>query len=108
MRAVLASALLATMLLPRPALAADWRYCLAPSHAERKIYISSPFPATVSMDDAESQFGLMLGHMGLRFDDVQCPRADNEAGAQTMQQHAIQVNSEMGNQIVELPWRPAN
>jgi hypothetical protein len=108
MRVLLASALVATTLLPRSALAADWRYCLAPSHAERKIYISSPFPATVSMDDAESQFGQVLSRMSMRFDDVQCPRADDEAGAQTMQQHAIQVNSEMGNQIVELPWRPTN
>jgi hypothetical protein len=107
MRPLLASALLAVMLLPRPALAESWRYCLAPSHAERKIYISSPFPAGVSMDDAESQFGQLLSHMGLRFDDVQCPRSDDEAGVQTMQQHAIQVNSELGNQIINLTWRPA-
>lgn len=104
MRVLLGLAL--TALLSQTALADDWRYCLAPSHAEHKIYISRPFLATVSMDDAESQFGRTLSRMGLRFDDVQCPRSDDETGVLTMQQHAIAVNREQGNQIIDLPWRP--
>jgi hypothetical protein len=106
MRALLVSALLATTLLPQQALAEDWRYCLAPSHADRKVYISPPFPATMPMDDAESQFGRALSRSGLRFDDVQCPRGDGQTAALTMQQHAIKVDRELGNQIINLRWKP--
>ena len=28
----------------QPTFAADWQYCLAPSHAEHKVYISVTFP----------------------------------------------------------------
>lgn len=105
MRALLALAL--TLLLPQMAQAGDWRYCLAPAHAERKIYMSPPFPATMPMDDAESQFGRTLSRSGLHFDDVQCPRSDNEAAALTMQQHAIFINRELGNEIINLRWKPS-
>lgn len=109
MRVLLASsALLAMTLLPQSALAEDWRFCLAPSHAEHKVYMSAPFPATVSMDDAESQFGRILSRMGLRFDDVQCPRSDDETGALTMQEHAVTVNREQGNKVIDLRWRPGD
>jgi len=106
MRVLLGLAL--TALLSQTALAEDWRYCLAPSHAEHKIYISSPFPAIVSMDDAESQFGRTLSRSGYRFDDVQCPRSDDESGALTMREHAIAMNRDLGNQVVDLRWRPGN
>ncbi len=104
MRALLALGLLA--LTAQNAKASDWRYCLAPSHAEHKIYVSPPFPATVSMDEAESQFGRTLSRSGLHFDDVQCPRSDGETAALTMQQHAIVVNRELGNEIINLRWKP--
>lgn len=104
MRALLALAL--TAVLSQSALAQDWRYCLAPSHAQRKIYISPPFPATISMDDAESQFGRTLAASGFHFDDVQCPRSDGQTGSLTMQQHAITVNRELGNEVINLPWKP--
>jgi hypothetical protein len=106
MRALLASTLLAMTFLPQQALAADWRYCLAPSHAEHKIYMSPPFPATESMNDVESQFGRTLAASGLHFDDVQCPRGDGETAALTMQQHAIMINRELGNEIINLSWKP--
>jgi hypothetical protein len=106
MRALLAPALLMMALLPQKALAAEWRYCLAPSHADRKVYMSPPFPATVSMDDAESQFGELLAASGLRFDDVQCPRGDGQTASLTMQQHAITINRELGNKIINMSWKP--
>jgi hypothetical protein len=105
MRALLALAL--TLSIPQMAFAGDWRYCLAPSHADRKIYISPPFAATMSMDDAESQFGRRLRASGYRFDDVQCPRGDGETAALTMQQHAIVINRELRNEIINVRWRPA-
>jgi hypothetical protein len=104
MRALFAFALF--LAIPQSAFAADWRYCLAPSHAEHKIYVSPPFPATLSMDEIESQFGRTLSRSGLHFDDVQCPRSDGETAALTMQQHAIVVNRELGNQIINLRWKP--
>lgn len=104
MRALVA--VVTTALLAQPACAGDWRYCLAPSHAQHKIYMSPPFPATVSMGDAQSQFGRLLSESGLRFDDVQCPRGDDETAAMTMQQHAIGVNRQLGNAIVHLRWQP--
>jgi hypothetical protein len=92
--------------VPQLASAADWRYCLAPSHAEHKIYLSPPFAATMSMDDAESQFARTLGQSGLHFDDVQCPRGDGQTASLTMQQHAITVNRELGNEVINLRWKP--
>lgn len=92
--------------VPQLASAADWRYCLAPSHAEHKIYFSPPFAATMSMDDAESQFAHMLSQSGDHFDDVQCPRGDGQTAALTMQQHAITVNRELGNEVINLTWNP--
>jgi hypothetical protein len=106
MRALLALAL--TILIPQLAQAGDWRYCLAPSQAEHKIYMSPPFSATMPMDDAESQFGRTLSRSGLRFDDVQCPRSDNETAALTMQQHAIVTNRELGNDVINLRWKPGS
>ena len=106
MRALLVLALI--VLLPRAAAAEDWRYCLAPAHAEHKIYISMPFPATMSMDAAESQFGRALTRSGLRYDDVQCPHSDSESGALAMQRHAISMNRELGIQTVDTRWTPGN
>ena len=105
MRALLALAL--TVSIPQMAQAGDWRYCLAPSHAEHKIYMSPPFSATTPMDDAESQFGRLLSRSGVRFDDVQCPRSDNETAALTMQQHAVVINRELGNEIINMRWKPS-
>ena len=99
-------ALLATAMASHSACAGDWRYCLAPSHSQHKIYMSPPFPATVSMADAESQFGRLLSQSGVRFDDVQCPRGEDQTAAMTMQDHAIVVNRQLGNEIVHLHWKP--
>jgi hypothetical protein len=106
MRALIALALI--MVLPQIAAAEDWRYCLAPSHAEHKIYMSMPFPATMSMDAVESQFGRALTHAGWRYDDVQCPQSDSESNALAMQRHAIGINHELGIQIIDTRWRPGS
>jgi ABC-type sugar transport system substrate-binding protein len=106
MRALLALAL--AVLLPQSAAAEDWRYCLAPSHADHKLYVSMPFAATMSMDAAESQFGRALFKMGLHYDDVQCPQSDSETGAVAMQKHAISINHELGMQVINMPWKPGS
>ena len=101
-------ALTLTLLLPQIAAAGDWRYCLAPSHADHKLYISTPFAATMSMDAAESQFGRMLLKMGLRYDDVQCPQSDSESSAIAMQRHALGINHELGIQVINMSWKPGS
>jgi hypothetical protein len=106
MRALLA--LLLTVLIPQIATAEEWRYCLAPSHADHKVYMSMPFAATMSMDSAESQFGRTLTRSGLHYDDVQCPQSDSESSAVTMQRHAVSMNREIGIQVINMPWRPGN
>lgn len=106
MRALVALAL--TVLLPQIAAAEDWRYCLAPSHADHKIYVSTPFAASMSMDAAESEFGRALTRSGLRYDDVQCPQSDSESAALSMQQHAIGVNHELGIQVISTRWKPGS
>jgi hypothetical protein len=106
MRALLALAL--TVMLPQIAMAEDWRYCLAPFQAEHKIYMSSPFPATIAMDAAESQFGRALTRSGVRYDDVQCPLSDSQSGALARQRHAVSVNHELGIQVINMPWKPGS
>ena len=106
MRTLIALAL--TLLLPQIAAAEDWRYCLAPSHADHKLYMSMPFAATIAMDAAETQFGRALFRMGLRYDDVQCPQSDSESGAAAMQRHAIGINRELGIQVINMPWKPGS
>jgi hypothetical protein len=106
MRALLALAL--TVMLQQMAMAEDWRYCLAPFQAEHKIYMSSPFPATIAMDAAESQFGRALTRSGVRYDDVQCPLSDSQSGALARQRHAVSVNRELGIQVINMPWKPGS
>jgi len=93
--------------VPQVAAAADWRYCLAPSHAERKIYMTPPFVSPLAMDEAESQFAQTLNRSGVHYDDVQCPRSDDQASMQGMEQHALDINRQLGNQIVTIRWKPA-
>jgi hypothetical protein len=85
------------------AFAEDWQYCLAPAHAEQKVYVSGAFPARGSLGDADGEFERMLDRAGLRHDDVQCPRADDAQAIASMRDHAIGLNRETGNTIVHLP-----
>jgi hypothetical protein len=95
-----------TIAVPQLASAADWRYCLAPSHAEHKVYMTPPFATAIAVDDAESELGHMLSRSGLRYDDVQCPRSDDESSVLDMQQHAVAMNRQLGNQVINLRWKP--
>jgi len=85
------------------ALATDWQYCLAPWRAKHKIYMSATFLVRGSLIDADDAFERMLEQAGLRHDDVQCPRADDERTIVKMMQYAIILNQEAGNAIVHLP-----
>ena len=96
---------LAMMALQQTARATEWSYCVAPSDAQRRIYISIPFPVTTA-GAAEPGFGDALTGRGLAHDVVECARAKNEAAAVVMRQHAIEVNREEGRRVIDMPWRP--
>ncbi len=98
---------LALLTALQPTLAADWQYCLAPSHAEHKVYISATFPILGAVGDADSAFERTLDKAGLHHDDVQCPRADDERSIAMMLQYAIRFNQENGNTIIHLPLEKA-
>jgi hypothetical protein len=85
-----------------PAFAGDWQYCLAPSEADHKVYISEPFPAYGGLAQADDAFNAMLVRSGLRHDVVQCPRADDESAIAEMLRYAVTFNREIGNTIVYL------
>jgi hypothetical protein len=92
--------------VPQLAWAGDWRYCLAPSEHDHKIYMTAPFPETAAAGDPESQFRRTLSWSGLVYDVVQCPLNDNEPAALEAQQQAINYNRKLGNQIVSMKWKP--
>ena len=85
-----------------PAAADDWQYCLAPSSAEHKVYMTAIFRVAQTLADATSAFARQLERAKLAHDVVQCPRADDEASIVAMQQYAVGYNREIGNRIVWL------
>ncbi|HVZ53215.1 MAG TPA: hypothetical protein VG986_14720 [Pseudolabrys sp.] len=85
--------------------AADWSYCVAPSNAHHRIYISTPFPAVGPR--AESEFDQTLVSRQLAHDAVQCARADDESQAVMGREYAVEVNRRWGRQVVDLNWRPS-
>jgi hypothetical protein len=91
-------------LLPRVALAGEWSYCLAPSDAQKRVYISAPFPIAKPAGEIESDFNRILSAMKIEHDDVQCPLAHDEAAAVIMREHAIRFNREFGREIISLTW----
>jgi hypothetical protein len=89
------------------AAAAEWRFCIAPSSPERKIYMTAPFLAAAPMEAMENGFGQVLDRSGRRHDSVQCPGGPNEQAVRGMRQHADDFNRQMGNEVVVLDWKPA-
>ena len=95
-----------TLALSQAASAVDWQYCLAPSHAEHKVYMSAPFPSDWAPGSADNALDRVLNQSGVRHDDVQCPRANDESSIIVMRQQAIGFNHLAGNEIVNLDWKP--
>jgi hypothetical protein len=91
---------------PQGAIAAEWRYCLSSSHENHKIYLSAGFQSSEPMSTVETVFGNVLDQAHLRHDDVQCPRGDDERAIVAMRQQAISFNRTMGNEVVDIAWRP--
>ena len=90
----------------QPAFAAEWRYCLAPSNEEHKIYISGAFATSADAGSADSSFEQALIQARLRHDEVQCPRADDENSIIVMLQDAVTYNQKIGRKIIYMRWEP--
>ncbi len=84
----------------------DWQYCLAPSLAEHKVYLSPPIPMIGILGRADAAFHEMLNTAGIPHDEVQCPKAPNKRTLLFRQRHAIRLNEEVGNATVTLNWKP--
>ncbi|HLH87048.1 MAG TPA: hypothetical protein VKX28_01215 [Xanthobacteraceae bacterium] len=105
LRTIAAAGALVT-LLAGAARADDWRYCLAPLHAEHKVYMSAAFPTVKSMERLQDEFGNALSRAGVRHGAVQCPRGD-EQSIEAMRTQATRFNRESGNTVVEFNrWNP--
>jgi hypothetical protein len=87
------------------ALAAEWRFCIAPSNQERKIYVTAPFLGVIPMEAIEGAFHRALERAGRRHDSVQCPAGANEQAVHAMRLHADEFNRQMGIEIVLVDWR---
>lgn len=84
----------------------DWQYCLAPSLAEHKIYLSAPIPVSGIAASADAAFHEMLNKAGISHDEVQCPKAPNKRTLLFRQRYAIRLNEEIGNATINLNWEP--
>jgi hypothetical protein len=94
--------------LSQAAKADEWRYCIAPSAIDHKIYMTPVFASSAPSSSAESMLATLLERSHIRYDDIQCPRSDSESAALAMRQHTTNFNKEMGNQIIALRWKPKN
>jgi hypothetical protein len=83
----------------------EWRYCLAPSYAERKVYLSTPIPSSAISESAEAVFDRTLKKDNIAHDEVQCPRASNRPTLLFRQRYAVRWNQENGNTIVTFEWQ---
>ena len=82
------------------AAAAEWRFCIAPSNQEHKIYVTAPTLTGATMEALENGFHAALDRSGRRYDSVQCPTGANEQAVRAMRQHADDFNRQMGHEPV--------
>jgi hypothetical protein len=92
---------------PQPVLAAEWRFCIAPSSQELKVYVTAPFLAGTPMESMEKAFHQLLYRSGLRHDSVQCPSGTDEQAVRSMRQYVREFNRQRGNEVVPVDWESA-
>jgi hypothetical protein len=90
------------------ALAADWRFCVAPSNREHEVYMTNPFPTSSSMESLERDFDQLLDRWGRSHDSVQCPTGADEQAVRAMSAHAQAFNQQMGKIVVLIDWKPVS
>lgn len=90
------------------AVASEWRYCLAPSSDDHKVYLSGAFATNAGAWKSDELFDQALIRAGLHHDVVQCPRADNENAITIMLKDAVSYNEKIGRKIIYVRWEPAS
>jgi hypothetical protein len=81
-----------------------WQYCLAPSYADNKVYMSAPFPKSVSLHANEKAFARKLHESKIQHGAVQCPNGSDEPSILSMRQRTISFNQDRGNTIITFGW----
>lgn len=101
-----AMALSATIMASGAARGTEWQYCLAPSQAANKVYISQPFAAD-DLGVGDDQFKKALTRSGVSVDDIQCPRAATDEAITAMRRYAITFNRDSGHAVIFINLDPA-
>jgi hypothetical protein len=104
-RLLILAAMLIGALKASTARAAEWRYCLAATPAQHKVYMSAPFQNNMTMETLEAAFGQALDRAQVQHDAVQCPRGD-ESTIAGMKAQAIHYSREVGDRVIDFNWRP--
>jgi len=103
----IAAGLALVIAIPRPAVADEWRFCLAAARAEHRVLLSETFRTVTPLETLQADFSQELARQGIGHDEVQCPRGPDRAALGAMQLNAISFNRQMGNGVVRLGWKPA-
>jgi hypothetical protein len=90
------------------ALAAEWRFCIAPSDRENKTYMTNPFLTSTSMETLERDFDQLLGRWNRFHDSVQCPTGADEQSVRAMREYAEVFNQQIGKMVVLIDWKPVS
>jgi hypothetical protein len=100
------AALIANVAALQCAAAAEWRFCIAPSNQDHRIYMTAPLFSGTPMETLESAFHQLLERAGRLHDSVQCPTGPDEQAVRAMHQHADEFNRQLGNEVVPVDWKP--
>jgi hypothetical protein len=87
------------------ALAAEWRFCVAPSDREHTMYMTNPFFTSTSMESLERDFDQLLHRWGRFHDSVQCATGANEQAVRAMREYAEAFNQQMGRMVILIDWK---
>lgn len=85
---------------------AEWHFCLAADHPQRRVYITSPFSSNAPSATLDDELEAELRRQNIPHDNVQCPRADEQVDAVAMRQHAMRFNRSFGTEVRDLDWMP--
>ena len=96
-------ALAVTIAFSATASAHAWQYCLAPSFADHRLYVSTSFRARNPLRDADRAYAQVLTRARQHYSDIQCPAAEGRRRIADMRRHALHVNRALGMAIVPLP-----
>ncbi len=101
MRKFAVAVILSLAALPTSHAAQD-RFCVAFSFARRVTYLTEPFTSSAPQADAEAYFRNQLDSAQLRYDAVQCPAPESNAGTQASLATARSFNAKMGFKVLTL------